>query len=133
MPDTVDVQSNIPRRAYDGLAEAASRNNTTLLALSSEILRNQGLQYASLFQVGVTTSGAIIRRLTPTEYAAIQASADPEVLTLADELVSEGHITIDDPRLVAGLTRLVAIGLLAPSRPAEILAYSHAVGPPVGP
>lgn len=122
-----DITATIPQRAYDGLAEAAQRNGLALTDLAADILRQQGFSYANLFGIGVLTSGMVISRLTPEEYASIlQASqSDADVKALIDELVSEGHIAADDERLANGFARVVAAGLLAPNRPAEIVAYNR--------
>lgn len=126
-----EIVSNVPQRAYDGLAKAAQRNSLTLTALASDILRQQGFGYANLFGIGVLTSGMVISRLTPEEYASIlQASqSDADIKALIDELVSEGHIAADDERLTNGFARVVAAGLLAPERVPQILAYERPVPP----
>ena len=127
MPDTVDVQSTIPQRAYDGLAAAALQNSLTVQALSSDILANAGFNYASLFQVGVLTSAGFVARFTPTEYGGIieSAATDEDVAGLVAQLTSSPWVALDDPRLVPGLQLLVDRELLAADRPAEILSFDR--------
>lgn len=122
-----DITANIPQRAYDGLAEAAQRNSLTLTALASDILRQQGFGYANLFQIGVLTSAGFVARFTPAEYASIIAAAetDEDVAVLIAQLTASPYVALDDPRLEPGLALLVSAGLLAPHRPAEIVAYDR--------
>lgn len=122
-----DITLSLPQRAYDGLVEAATRNSLSLATLAGDALKLQGLQYANLFQIGVVTSGAIIARFTPEEYTAIlnASKTDPAIADLIAELTGEGHIVIDDPRLVNGLQKLVDVGLLKSDRPSQIMAYQH--------
>lgn len=122
-----DITISLPQRAYDGLVEAAKRNGLTLTGVAGDALKLQGLQYANLFQIGVVTSGAIIARFTPEEYTAIlnASKTDQAIADLINELTNEGHIIIDDPRLVNGLQKLVNVGLLAADRVPQIMAYEH--------
>lgn len=63
------------------------------------------------------------RRLTAAERIAVRASADPLVVDFVDLLDHAPQVVLDPPDadVVAGLAYLVAQGLLAPGRPAEIM------------
>ena len=122
-----DITATIPQRAYDGLAEAAQRNGLALPDLAADILRQQGFSYANLFGIGVLTSAGFVARFTPAEYASIIAAAetDEDVAVLIAQLTASPYVALDDPRLEPGLALLVSAGLLAPHRPAEIVAYDR--------
>ena len=122
-----DITATIPQRAYDGLAEAAQRNGLALTDLAADILRQQGFSYANLFGIGVLTSAGFVARFTPAEYAGIitAAETDSGVAALVGELTASPYVALDDPRLDPGLSLLVSAGLLAPERPAEIVAYDR--------
>lgn len=122
-----DITATIPQRAYDGLAEAAQRNGLALTDLAADILRQQGFSYANLFGIGVLTSAGFVARFTPAEYAGIitAAETDSGVAALVGELTASPYVALDDPRLDPGLALLVSAGLLAPERPAEIVAYDR--------
>ena len=122
-----DITANIPQRAYDGLAEAAQRNGLALTDLAADILRQQGFSYANLFGIGVLTSAGFVARFTPAEYAGIitAAETDSGIAALVGELTASPYVVFDDPRLDPGLAMLVSAGLLAPHRPAEIVAYDR--------
>lgn len=126
-----DITLSLPQRAYDGLIEAAKRNSLSLATLAGDTLRLQGLQYANLFQIGVLTSAGFVARFTPAEYGAIIAAAatSEPVAILVAQLTASPYVALDDPRLEPGLTLLVDAGLLAPERPAEILAYERPQSP----
>lgn len=120
---TIDLH----QRAYDGLVEAAQRNNLPLASLAAEIMEQQGLSYSNLFQIGVLTSAGFVARFTPSEYGAIitAAAADEAVAALVEQLTAAPYVALDDPRLAPGLALLVARGLLAADRPAVILTYER--------
>lgn len=119
------ISIDLPDRAYDGLAEAARRNNLPLSDLARDILSREGLSYSNQFGIGVLTSAGFVARFTPAEYGVIiQAMAtDEAVAALVAELTAEPYVALDDPRLAPGLALLVARGLLSADRPAAILAY----------
>lgn len=124
----------LSNRAYDGLVEAGNRNGTTAEAIATELLANQGDNYAGLFRVGIITSAAFMARFTPAEYGAIMTAADtnPEVAGLIDTLTASPHVWFNDPRLEPGLALLVAEELIAPERTTELLSYDRPVPAPVG-
>ena len=126
-----EIVSNVPQRAYDGLAEAAQRNALSLTALSSDILRQQGFSYANLFQIGVLTSAGFVARFTPAEYASIITAAETneDVAVLIAQLTASPYVALDDPRLEPSLALLVSAGLLAPERVPQILTYEHPTAP----
>lgn len=117
----------LPQRAYDGLVEAAIRNNRDTEELAAEILTHNGFGYADMFRIGVMTSAAFVARFTPSEYGAILAAAEvnQEVGQLVSELTSSPYVALDDARLEPGLNQLVAAGLLAAERVPQILAYTR--------
>lgn len=119
------ISIDLPDRAYDGLAEAARRNNLPLSDLARDILSREGLSYSNQFGIGVLTSAGFVRRFTPAEYLAIieATAAATEVADLVAQLTAEPYVALDDPRLAPGLALLVARGLLAADRPAAILSY----------
>ena len=119
------ISIDLPDRAYDGLAEAARRNNLPLPDLAREILSREGLSYSNQFGIGVLTSAGFVARFTPAEYGVIiQATAtDEAVAALVAQLTAEPYVALDDPRLAPGLALLVARGLLADDRPAALLSY----------
>jgi hypothetical protein len=113
----------------DGLVEGANRNGTTAEAIATEIISRQGLSYAELFKVASITSAAFIARFTPGEYAAILQAAEvaPEVRQHLDTLLSEPIVNFYDPRVLAGLNQLEAVGLIQTSRIEELMAYDRPV------
>lgn len=127
------------QRIVDGWVAAAIRNGTTPEALAREFLDHQGRTYADLNRIGLLTNGAFIRRFTPEEYTAILVAAEEssDLAELIDQLISEPIVVLDDPRLEPGMQQLVAAGLLAPERVAELLAYerpeAHQPQPPSSP
>jgi hypothetical protein len=114
-------------RAIDGWIEAANRNGFFTEVFILEFLASQGKSYADLFEVGIITSAAFIRRFTASEYGAILAAAEefPEVNSLVNELINSPKVVLDDPRLEPGLSLLVNIGLIEVDRIAELLAYER--------
>lgn len=72
--------------------------------------------------VVVLTPLTIISRLTPAEQVAIFTSSDPEVIVWRVQALAALDIRSDDPRTADGFDLLVSKGLLAPSRPAELMA-----------
>jgi hypothetical protein len=115
------------QRIVDGWVAAAIKNNTTPEVLAREFLEHQGRTYADLNRIGLLTSGAFIQRFTAQEYGAILSAADqsPNVAALIEQLVSSPLVALDDPRLEPGLQQLVAVGLLAPQRVPQLLAYER--------
>jgi hypothetical protein len=64
----------------------------------------------------------ILARLTNAETSAIFGSADPLVIKFRNMALAVGAVRQDDPDAQAGFAYLVSQGLLAASRPAELLA-----------
>ncbi len=64
----------------------------------------------------------VISRLTDAEKLAILTSTDPQVIVWRYTAVAAREVHSDDPRTVQGMALLVSKGLLAPNRPAELLA-----------
>lgn len=62
------------------------------------------------------------RRLTASERIAVRAarSLDPVIDDFLDILDSTTNVNLDDPDLINGLAYMVALGLIAPERPAQI-------------
>lgn len=127
MTATTTISISLPTRAYDGLAEAARRNNLPLPDLAREILNREGLSYSNLFGIGVLTSAGFVARFSPAEYGAIigATATDEAVAALVAQLTAQPYVALDDPRLAPGLALLVDRGLLATDRPAAILSYSR--------
>lgn len=61
-----------------------------------------------------------IRRFTPAEFGAIQASTDAQVRMFMLMVQTATTITPSDPIVQGGLGYLAAIGLITPDRPAVI-------------
>lgn len=125
----MDLIVTLPPRALDGLIEAGNRNGATAEEIATELLTNEGLRYADLFQIGIVTSAAFMARFTPAEYTAIRTAAEtiPEVAALIEQLTNSHSVIFGDPRLEPGLQLLVSLGLLASERLPELLAYSRPV------
>lgn len=66
--------------------------------------------------------GAFIMLFTPTEDAAIAASADPGVIQFMRAACAATTIDLNSPAIANGLAYLVGLGLLASGRPAQIIA-----------
>lgn len=114
-------------RVVDGLTEGANRNETTAEAIALEIVSRQGQMYADLYGVASMTSAAFMARFTPSEYAAIMqaAQANAEVKEQLNLLITNPIVNLYDPRVSAGLGKLVAAGLLAGERVPELMAYAR--------
>jgi hypothetical protein len=121
----MNLTITISKRAFLALQEAASRNQSTPEALAAEVVQQQGIGYANIYRIGVMTSAAFVRRLANAEYVAILAAAEQnaQVAELVAELLNEPYVALDDPRLAPGLELLVAGGLLAAERVAELLNF----------
>ena len=117
----------LSEKALDGFIEAGNRNGTTAEAIATELLENQGNNYADLFHIGVITSAAFIARFRPAEYAAIMCAAEqsPEVAGYISELVNRPFVPLWDPRLSAAVTALAQAGLINEERLPEIMAYDR--------
>jgi hypothetical protein len=128
----MNLSVTISRRAFLALQEAASRNQSTPEALASEVVQQQGISYANIYRIGVMTSAAFVRRIYANEYAAILAAAEQnaQVAELVAELLESPYVALDDPRLAPGLELLVAGGLLAPERVAQLLDFGLPERPP---
>ena len=128
----MNLAITISQRAFLALQEAASRNQSTPEALASEVVQQQGINYANIYRIGVMTSAAFVRRIHADEYAAILAAAEQnaQVAELVGQLLDEPYVALDDPRLAPGLELLVAGGLLAPGRVAQLLDFGLPERPP---
>jgi hypothetical protein len=115
----------VSRRALLAFQEAARRNESTPEALVSELVEQQGINYAGIYKIGMMTSAAFVLRINAAEYAAILAEAEQnvEVAEIVHELLQSPYVVLDNPRLVSGLELLVSKGLLTPERVAELLHF----------
>lgn len=127
-------------RLVDGYVQAANHAGMTPEDLALEFLAQQGARYADGFGIGVITSSAFMARFKSTEYAAILSASEPaenateeessasaELAALIAELTSNPTIKLDDLRLIGGLNKLAAVGLINETRIPELLAYSRPV------
>lgn len=122
-----EITIQISGRARDGLLAAAANNNQNLTDFITNILIDSGTSYADLLKIGKITSAEFVRRFSVQEYYAILTAAEsnPPIRNLIDALVKEPEVTLDDPRLMAGLQVLVAAlpDALPASRIEELLSY----------
>lgn len=121
----MNLTVTVSRRAFDALQAAAKNNGVTPEELASEAVQQQGINYANIYKIGVITNAAFVRRFTLAEYAGILTAAEqnPQVAGLVEELLNEPYVIRDDPRLEPALMLLVAAGLLAAERVAELLNF----------
>jgi hypothetical protein len=115
----------VSRRALLAFQEAARRNESTPEALVSELVEQQGINYAGIYKIGMITSAAFVLRINAAEYAAILAEAeqDDEIAQIVRELMEASSVRLDNPRVIFGLELLTEKGLLSPERVAEILHF----------
>lgn len=64
----------------------------------------------------------VMRRLTPQEWAAFQASTDTNIVYFREVFNKTTQIYRNDPLTQAGLQALVSVGILTDSRVSEVLA-----------
>lgn len=115
------------QRYVDGWVAAANASGVSVEEFVLDYLKMQGKNFAHNYHIGTFPTSAFILRVRPQEYDKIveAAQSDPNVAGLLAELSKEPHAAIDDPRLGPGLDYLIAIGLIAPERKAELLAYER--------
>lgn len=90
--------------------------------INAEIDRRAAeLAEANNFEIPLTQLD-IIRRITADEWTAFCASTIPDIMRFKAAFDATDYIYRNDPLTVAGFAGLVAVGILAPGRPAEILA-----------
>lgn len=137
------------KRLVDAIVKTAYIHKTTPEIFALEILRGSAKTYASLHKIGVITSADLISRFTPEEFSAITVASIPiknpqdieseeerekafehnarssTISSLIKSLNSEPTITLDDPKLISGLNKLVSMGFLTQDRVAELLSYDR--------
>lgn len=121
----MNLNITLSKRAFIALEEAAKRNQSSPEVLASEVVEQSGIQYATIYKIGVITSAAFVLRIYAAEYSAILSAAaqDPEVEKIVQDLLQFAYVVLDNPRLIAGIDLLVSKGLLAPERKAELLHF----------
>lgn len=131
----MNLNITLSKRAFIALEEAARRNQLTPEAIASEVVEQSGIQYATIYKIGVITSAAFVLRIYAAEYSAILSAAaqDSEVEKIVHDLLQSAYVVLDNPRLIAGINLLVSKGLLAPERVAELLHFELPQEPPPPP
>lgn len=95
---------------------------TRVSNINAEIDRRAAeLAEANNFEIPLTRLD-IIRRITPSEWDSFCFSTIPEIKLFKAAFDTTDYIYRNDPLTQAGFAGLVAVGILAPGRPAEILA-----------
>jgi hypothetical protein len=110
---------------YTYLADAALDIDAVLTArvanINAEIdRRNAALAEASNFEIPLTRLD-IIRRITAAEWDLFCSSTIPDIIRFKAAFDNTDYIYRNDPLTQAGFAGLVAVGILATGRPAEIL------------
>lgn len=82
--------------------------------------RNAALVEANNFEIPLTRLD-IIRRITAAEWDAFCSSTIPDIIRFKAAFDNTDYIYRGDSLTQAGFAGLVAVGILAPGRPAEIL------------
>ena len=70
------------------------------------------------------TTLIFMRRFTPQERISIRASTDPILVDFLWLLGQAPNVRLDDPDTIAGVNYVESIGLITPSRAAQILSTS---------
>lgn len=86
-------------------------------------LNKLGDSWADSTKVDVISVADFILRFTSAEFAAITASANPNVINILATLRARLDVRLGSPDAVNGVAYLVAIGLLTQERAALILQY----------
>jgi len=69
----------------------------------------------------VISTRVYLDRFTGAEYMAARTSSDVNVLRMLDSMLAAQSIDVTDPDVAAGLDLMVAQGIIAPARKAELL------------
>jgi hypothetical protein len=90
--------------------------------IGAELVKKQAtLEAATNFEIPITPV-ELMRRLTPSEWSAFQASTDTDIAYFRAIFNKTSLIYRNDPLTQAGFTALVSAGILDAQRVSEVLA-----------